>query len=538
MWSWYKAGTDVNNWHWDTLLGAHCLHNHKPTGQKFHVFVKYGVIYDSDIDQYLTSDSSENGGNSLNRVFEAPMNDLLYYNGLDSFYCWQLYKDQQYEFSKSKHLLGGFELFMQGAQALAKVQRNGITYDSIEAGVQKKYLTEQIDIYAEKIQNSSEIIQHWKSRNRFNPNSDTDLPKLLYKCLGYEKPQGSQADEQALRRIGTPLCIDIIQYRRYLKMRDTYIAQFDREVLDGKIYPFFSLHIAKTFRSSSQNPNFQNLPKRDKEAYERVRCLLYPSKGNKIIEYDYKGVEVSGAACYNKDKNMLKYIQDETTDMHRDTAADIFLRKQSDVQKTERQLAKNKYVFPSFYGSNYHTTAPALWEEIENEPSLLANLSSHGIKSYKSFEKHIQEIDRIFWDERFPEYKQWKNTVWAEYLKKGYLDTFTGFRCQAPMAWTQATNYPIQGSSFHCLLFTLIHMQKKLDAGRCPRSRIMGQIHDSLVCDVHPEEEAEFDKLVNYIGTKFIRKTWDWIIVPLKLEKEAGDVDAPWTSLKEVDLLI
>ena len=50
--------------------------------------------------------------------------------------------------------------------------------------------------------------------------------------------------------------------RKLKKVRDTYLDAFLREQVDGYLHPFFSLHTVKTFRSSSERINFQNIPKR------------------------------------------------------------------------------------------------------------------------------------------------------------------------------------------------------------------------------------------------------------------------------------
>ena len=81
-WSVNKLGTKVAGWHWDTMLAMHWLDNRrKITSIKFIVFVLMGVgTYDSDIEPYIDA----GGCNLLNRMKEAPVEDLLLYNGMDS----------------------------------------------------------------------------------------------------------------------------------------------------------------------------------------------------------------------------------------------------------------------------------------------------------------------------------------------------------------------------------------------------------------------------------------------------------------------
>jgi len=65
-------------------------------------------------------------------------------------------------------------------------------------------------------------------------------------------------------------------------------------------------------------------------------------------------------------------------------------------------------------------------------------------------------------------------------------------------------------------------------------SKLMGQIHDSIVPSVDPAEEKVFDKLIWYYGTQEIREAWDWIIVPLKVEAEVGQHN--WWDKEKVKL--
>jgi len=543
-WSYVRADADIKGWTWDTILGAHCLNNNKPTSQKFLVFSKFGKIYDAEIDQYLQAVPTEvekYGNNAINKIRSAPVDKLLEYNALDSWYCYKLYEYQKAEFEKlDKKFYQGFKFFVEGAVALAHVHRNPIHLDMSMLYKQQEILTRRIDHYFSKIMESPELKQ-WKSRQTFNPDSGKDMAQLLYNYLGYEKPgkksRGSseqETDEKALEAIGTEFTKNVLQYRKLKKIRDTYIGQFLREQVDGKMYPVFSIHIPKSFRSSGQNPNLQNIPKRDPEAKKRARTLIKPSPGNKLAEYDYKSVEVAVSACVHKDKNMIAYVTDSKNDMHRDTAADLFMRKPADVQKAERQLAKNGFVFPSFYGSTSKATGPALWDEIEKSPELKKVLREKKITNFEKFQNHVKKVEDIFWNERFAEYQAWKERSWKLYQKRGYVDLYTGFRSQGPMSFTELINREIQGPAFHCLLWTLINVQAELDKGKCPRSKIIGQVHDSLVCDIHPDEELEFDGLVKKYAMEKIREHWDWIIVPLTIEKEVGTIDGDWTTLKEV----
>ena len=77
--------------------------------------------------------------------------------------------------------------------------------------------------------------------------------------------QGS-TDEETLRRLDVPGLDLILSIRKLTKIKTTYLGAFAREQYNGFIHPSFNLHNVRTYRSSSDGPNFQNIPKRDKEA--------------------------------------------------------------------------------------------------------------------------------------------------------------------------------------------------------------------------------------------------------------------------------
>jgi DNA polymerase I-like protein with 3'-5' exonuclease and polymerase domains len=68
------------------------------------------------------------------------------------------------------------------------------------------------------------------------------------------------------------------------------------------------------------------------------------------------------------------------------------------------------------------------------------------------------------------------------------------------------------------------------------RSKIVGQIHDSIVADVHEEELEEFLKTAQQIMTKRIRKRFDWINVPLDVEAEVTPINGSWYEKKEIPI--
>lgn len=93
-WTLREFGHPIKNWVWDGMVHAHCLDNRPGlTSVKFQTFVRYGVTYDEDIHEYLKAPD----GKYVNRIREAPLRDVLLYNGLDVIFEYKIAVDQRQE---------------------------------------------------------------------------------------------------------------------------------------------------------------------------------------------------------------------------------------------------------------------------------------------------------------------------------------------------------------------------------------------------------------------------------------------------------
>ena len=454
--------------------------------------------------------------------------------------------------------LEAYKLLHDGTLAFARSERQGIRVDEEYLETKIQHLTRRIDHMEKKFFNTK-FYRHWEHtvKNRPNIYSNAQLGAFLYKVKKLSPVklsttgQGS-TDEEALLSLKIPELEKLIEIRRLKKNRDTYLKGFKRETVKGYLHPSFNLHLVRTFRSSSDRPNFQNIPKRDKEAMEITRRALYPRPGHQLMEVDYSGLEVAIAATYHKDPNMIKYIKDPASDMHADMAAQIFMIEGFDRSIPEhnrlRQAAKNGFVFPQFYGDYYGNCAEGLackwgelpagtWKDTDGiklpgEETLGAHLRKKGIKSLTKFTDHIKKIEEHFWETRFPDYAKWKERWWKLYQKYGYIDMHTGFRCSGIMGKNDAINYPVQGAAFHCLVWSYIQMDKIMQE-RSWQTRLIGQIHDAIILDVHPEELDEVCRTIVQVTTKDLPAAWKWINVPLHVDFELCGVDESWAEKKD-----
>lgn len=529
----------VNGWKQCTMTTAHILDSRRAfVGLKFQAYINYGVEgYEKEVKPFIAS----KGKDKLNRLNEVPLENLLKYNALDSILTLRLYQDQKKILSRKRKLKYANDFFRDGLIVFANAQQVGICADKEYYLEQEKILDDKIKKLEIKLLSGKEArLFKKKTGNKLKIAKDLsvkDLRILLFDLLGLKvekktaKAGLASVDHDVLSEIKISFTKRLLQRRKLFKIRNTYLAQFTREITNGKIQPFFDLHTVATYRSSSSRPNIQNIPTRDEEAKKICRCGIMPSPGNKLVCIDYGSQEVRIAACYTKDPVLMDYINDPETDMHRDQAKELFLLNSKQVTKDIRFYAKNQFIFPEFYGSWYKACAKNLWDccidlKTEDDIGVKRHLKNEGIKNYMSFENHVKKTEAAFW-EKFSVYAEWKEKIIDFYHKKGFVEMFFGHRRDGYLTNNMILNSAIQGTAFHCLLWSFIQLDKEFEK-RKYKTKLIGQIHDEIILDLIPEEEEEVLELTKYIMVDKIQKKFDWLIVPLTVEIEKTEIDQAW----------
>jgi len=437
-----------------------------------------------------------------------------------------------------------YKLLHEGMLALARAEEVGMRIDvdlmdrTIEdTKVRIKDLNEALK--------DSEEWGMWRKRygEKANLGSRTQLGKILFEVLNYTplsktKTGRGQVDVDCLSKIDTDFTRNYISAEKLKKLLSTYLVGIRREVCDGFLHPSFNLHLVRTYRSSSSNPNFQNIPIRDPEIGKLIRSCFVPRKGHTLVEIDYGALEFRICACFHRDKKMVDYACNPDLDIHRDMAAECYCLNKSQVTKQARFHAKNCFVFPTIYNSYYKNTARNLWNAIDESAlktvegvSLRKHLKSKGIDFY-NYEDHIKRVEEKF-NKKFSTWSSHKETWWNNYIENGWFDLMTGFRMSGIYTRNQVANIPIQGPAFHCLLWSLIQMVKWLSKAKM-KSHIIGQIHDSIVADVHNSELSDYLNKAKQVMTEGVREHWPWIITDLQIEAEASDVN--WYEKKPIEI--
>ena len=454
-----------------------------------------------------------------------------------------------------------YRLLHEGAIAYAQMEENGVKVD-------EEHLDATIAETAAKIKTleaglrSDRIFDLWRRRHGEKTNlwardqlaailyAPKDNGGLGYECKAFTATDKPKMDEAFLEQIDLPFIKDYIALQKLDKLQSTYFNGIRKELVKGRVHPNYNLNLAVTYRPSCDHPNFQNIPKRNPEIAELIRrCYVSSGPDWHLVEMDFSTIEVRIGACYHQDRRMIDYIRDKSKDMHRDMAELLFLLPQKLITKPIRNAAKGAFVFAEFYGDWYKSCAQGLWHAMHrdhltlpDDTPLVEHLREEGISELGpclfdedpepgTFEHLVQGVERELWDVKFPDYRDWKKSFYRNYKEAGRFKTMTGFVLEGVFGKNDVSNYPIQGSAFHCQLWSQIKLQRLLNA-RGMRSKIVGQIYDSLIGDIPTEELPTFIRLARRVMTEQLPAAWQWIITPLEVEAEVAPAGKSWYETK------
>ena len=294
----------------------------------------------------------------------------------------------------------------------------------------------------------------------------------------------------------------ILEYRQLRKLKSTYVDPLPTltDPVDGRIHTSFMQTVTSTGRLSSNNPNLQNIPIRSENGKEIRKAFITRGEDYLMMSVDYSQIELRIIAALSKDPNMVEAFQ-KKHDIHTATAAKVFHIPLEDVTKDQRSAAK-AVNFGIIYGQSAFGLAQNL-----------------GISRKEA--KEI--IDNYF--AQYGTIKTYMDETVAKAREKGYVETIMQRRRYLPeinsanaivrgFAERNAVNAPIQGSAADIIKMAMVAVYKEMSQQHL-KSKIILQVHDELIFDVHT---SEIDLMKNLVKTA-MEGAVD-LIVPMEVEME------------------
>jgi DNA polymerase-1 len=291
---------------------------------------------------------------------------------------------------------------------------------------------------------------------------------------------------------------------------ETYLSSFVDGInnytkADGKLHVRLLQHRTATGRFSGADPNMQNMPRGGTFPVKKVFVSRWAD--GKIMEADFAQLEFRAAAFLSQDGVAIEEVS-TGFDVHSYTASVI-----SDAgQPTSRQEAK-AHTFAPLYGATGfgRTKAEAAY--------------------YQHFTEKYQGIGL------------WHTRLAKEAISTRKITTPSGREFAFPDVtrsmrgrvshFTQIKNYPVQSfATADIVPIALLHIESLL---KPMQSCIVNTVHDSIVIDIHPDEEQQVIDVINQTNEtlpSLIVSRWGvQFNVPLLLEAKIGP---NWLDTKDV----
>ena len=294
---------------------------------------------------------------------------------------------------------------------------------------------------------------------------------------------------------------DFLAKVRRLSAVDVYLSSFVEGISlhtkqDGKLHVRLLQHRTATGRFSGADPNMQNMPRGGTFPVKKVFVSRF--EGGKIMEADFAQLEFRAAAYLSQDGVAIEEVS-TGFDVHSYTAQVI-----TDAgQPTSRQDAKAHTFAPLYGATGFGRTRAeaAYYEHFTEKYQGVAAWHTRLAKEALSTRKITTPSGREF---AFPDVT--RNV-------RGRVSHFT-----------QIKNYPVQSfATADIVPIALLHIEKLLDG---MESCVVNSVHDSIVIDVHPDEERrciDIIKETNDILPDLITTRWGVVFnVPLELEAKIG----------------
>ena len=333
----------------------------------------------------------------------------------------------------------------------------------------------------------------WVSANGFST-SKTQLEVLE----GVARQRGMKEAESFLHDV------------RRLSAVETYLSSFVDGINtylkpDGKLHVRLLQHRTSTGRFSGADPNMQNMPRGGTFPVKKVFVSRW--KGGKILEADFAQLEFRVSAFLSQDEVAINEVS-TGFDVHSYTSKVI-----TDTgQPTTRQDAKA------------HTFAPLYGATGFGRTKAEAEYYSHFTEKYQGI-------------------KSWHTRLAKEAVNTGKIKTPSGREFSFPDVkrkrngtvsyFTQIKNYPVQ--SFATADIVPLILMKIDDLLKTMQSCVVNSVHDSIVIDVHPEEEKQVLYIITLVNSQMnglIENHFGITFnVPLLLEAKIGD---NWLDTKDV----
>ena len=272
-------------------------------------------------------------------------------------------------------------------------------------------------------------------------------------------------------------------FRELTKLRSTYVDALPLMInpKTRRVHTSYAQAVAVTGRLSSNNPNLQNIPIRTEKGKEIRKAFIPRDDEHVLVSADYSQIELRIVAAISADPNMCEAFR-TGKDIHTATAAKVFAVEETAVTKEMRYKAKSVN-FGIIYGQGAFGLAENLGISRTEAKEIIDNYK----KQFPNIQKYMDDTISFAKDNGFVETLMGRKR-WLRDINSSNF-TVRGF------AERNAINSPIQGTAADMIKLAMIRIDKALKEKNF-RSKMLLQVHDELIFDVHQSELEEIKPLI------------------------------------------
>ncbi len=408
------------------------------------------------------------------------------------------------QLKESAELLTVFnEIEMPLLPVLSHIERTGVLIDQSILATHSIELTKRLA--------ELEIQAHELAEEPFNLASTKQLQAILYEKqklpILKKTPGGAPStNEEVLAELALdyPLPKVILEYRGLAKLKTTYTDKLPLMInpVSGRVHTSYHQAVTATGRLSSSDPNLQNIPVRNDEG-RRIRQAFIAPEGYRIVAADYSQIELRIMAHLSQDEGLLKAFA-AGEDIHRATAAEVFGLPLDKVTNEQRRSAK---------AINF---------------GLIYGMSAFGLARQLGIPRGEAQRYMDLYFERYPGVLEYMERTRQQAASQGYVSTLDGRRLYLPdvsssngmrrkAAERAAINAPMQGTAADIIKRAMIEVDAWLQAQEKPLVRMIMQVHDELVFEVHESVIEESNQRIRELMENSMA-----LAVPLKVDVGVG----------------
>ena len=412
---------------------------------------------------------------------------------------------------KLEKLLNIYEIFEKPLiEILALMEIYGIKVD-------QKFLQLLSSKFEKKINNLEKEI-YKVAKKEFNIGSTKQLGEVMYnemKISSLKKTKkGSYATSaQVLEDLafkGHKLPKLVLDWRQATKLKNTYSDSLQEHInpKTKRVHTSFLLAATSTGRLASSDPNLQNIPIKSEDGKE-IRRTFVAEKNSKLISADYNQIEMRILADLADVKELKKAFKNKE-DIHSLTASQVFNTNISKVDSDMRRKAKT-INFGIIYGISQYGLAKQI-----------------GVSNFEAEEF----LNSYFL--KFPEIKDYMESTIKFCRKSGYVSNIFGRRTHITgindknfnirnFQERAAINAPIQGSASEIMRMAMIRVSKKLEEIKESSCKILLQIHDELIFEVHKDDIIKYSQIIQEEMSSVKNSDLHSFSIPLLVDVNVGN---------------